>query len=277
MKKGMIGVLVVFLLVFAVSFVMAETEAVCDSDNLDLCLNETTCLDASGGWENDSCIACPQYAPPASNWCENGTVIPAVVDDIGCMGTPTCEEIEEEEEEEENKTEKEKNQTNGFNMVKQRVLNYLGAEQCPASCTCTGSVIKCEVGGVRYMNVVTRSGNIIIQTKSVNASTNVELIKKEDGIYANLTKEKKQIKMELMPDDAFEKAKGPAKVSECNDSNCEVEFDEDGKYQIQIERHSKVLGIFKKKMTVNVEVDAENGDTKIKKPWWAFLAIESQE
>ena len=41
---------------------------------------------------------------------------------------------------------------------------------------------------------------------------------------------------------------------------------------------SKVFGIFKTDMDVEAQIDAETGEViKSKKPWWAFLATESEE
>jgi hypothetical protein len=48
-------------------------------------------------------------------------------------------------------------------------------------------------------------------------------------------------------------------------------------YEVQAERHAKLLGIFSMKMQVKTEVDAENGEVSVKKPWWAFLASEPKE
>ena len=49
-------------------------------------------------------------------------------------------------------------------------------------------------------------------------------------------------------------------------------------YNLQIERHSKILGIFEKKMQVSAEVDAETGVVIGEhKPWWAFIAVEPAE
>jgi hypothetical protein len=323
MKKEIMGVLVVFLLVFAISFVVAEdNETMCDSDNLDLCLNETDCLNVSGVWENDSCIE--EEVLEDNETCDLNNLNLCLTEDEceivnGEWANDSCiEEIEDDDDlnetEEENETEDDDEEMDdgisceairlervciqrnkcgwdeefgtcariekvmakygNKSAVKQRVLNYLNATDCPTDCNCSGSTVKCDVNGTRVMIVVTGSGNIIIQTKEVNASTSVELIKKEDGIYANLTN--KEIKMILMPDKAWEKVKDKINVEECEE-DCEIELDESGKYQMQIKRHSKILGIFNKKMKINAEVDLESGDVKVVKPWWAFIASEPAE
>jgi hypothetical protein len=115
----------------------------------------------------------------------------------------------------------------------------------------------------------------------------------------NLTRErdknKSQFKMKLsngrnarvkiMPDKASEKALERLRVRNCNKgNNCSIELKEVGRenktaaYEIQLERHSRILGIFKKKMRVKSQVSAESGEiVRVKKPWWAFLASEPEE
>lgn len=39
---------------------------------------------------DSSCTSCPQIAPPAPNFCANGTIIPGQVDACGCQLPPTC-------------------------------------------------------------------------------------------------------------------------------------------------------------------------------------------
>jgi len=49
-------------------------------------------------------------------------------------------------------------------------------------------------------------------------------------------------------------------------------------YEIQFERHAKLLGLFRIKAQNKAQVDAETGEIiRIKKPWWAFLATEEEE
>ncbi len=44
-------------------------------------------------------------------------------------------------------------------------------------------------------------------------------------------------------------------------------------YELTAEKEGKMLGLFKVKGKVSVEVDAETGEVvKVRKPWWAFLA-----
>ena len=89
----------------------------------------------------------------------------------------------------------------------------------------------------------------------------------------------------IMPDKASERALERLKLNVCNESNnCTIELKEVGKgnqtriaYEIQVQRHFKLLGLFSAKALEKAQVDSETGDTVIiiKKPWWAFLATSS--
>jgi len=72
----------------------------------------------------------------------------------------------------------------------------------------------------------------------------------------------------------------------CSEENgCSIELKEvaQGKevkaaYELRTQRQSKVLGMFRARMQVQTQVDAENGEIiRTKKPWWAFLATEPEE
>jgi putative hemolysin len=91
--------------------------------------------------------------------------------------------------------------------------------------------------------------------------------------------------IKYMPDKASEKAIDNLKVK-CEERNCTIELKEVGignesklAYELSTDKDVSVLLIFKKKMPVMAQVDAETG--KIisinKKPWWAFLAKENDE
>jgi hypothetical protein len=73
--------------------------------------------------------------------------------------------------------------------------------------------------------------------------------------------------------------------AKCAERNCTIELKEVGAgnktklaYEVKTEKDSKVLLIFKKKMPVIAQVDAETGQIiSVKKPWWAFIAKDSDE
>ena len=70
--------------------------------------------------------------------------------------------------------------------------------------------------------------------------------------------------------------------AKCEENNCTVELKEVGSgnntravYEVRGEKEARFLGLFKSKMKVKAELDAETGEViRIKKPWWAFLARE---
>jgi len=92
--------------------------------------------------------------------------------------------------------------------------------------------------------------------------------------------------IKVMPDTASEKALERLRLKVCSEeNNCTLQLKEVGNgnetqlaYEVQIQRHSRILGIFGSKMEVRADVSAENGDVlDVHKPWWAFLASEPVE
>ncbi len=90
--------------------------------------------------------------------------------------------------------------------------------------------------------------------------------------------------VKIMPDQASKIALERLKAK-CVERNCTIELKEVGSgnksrltYMIETEKDSRVLLIFKKKMKVEAQVDAETGKIiKARKPWWTFLADEKDE
>jgi len=92
--------------------------------------------------------------------------------------------------------------------------------------------------------------------------------------------------LKIMPNVAAERALERLRLKVCSEeNNCSLQLKEVGKgnetklaYEVQVERHMRILGLFKTKAKVKAEVDAENGEViNVKKPWWAFLAYEPRE
>jgi len=92
--------------------------------------------------------------------------------------------------------------------------------------------------------------------------------------------------IKIMPNTASERALERLRLKNCSaENNCTLTLKEVGKgnetrlaYEVQIERHSRILGIFSAKMPTTTEVDAENGEVlRVKKPWWAFIATQPAE
>lgn len=92
--------------------------------------------------------------------------------------------------------------------------------------------------------------------------------------------------IKVMPTTASETALHQLRLKNCNEStNCSLELKEVGQgnqtklaYELNTQKQSKVLGLFKARMQVQAQIDAENGEIiQTNKPWWAFLASEDNE
>lgn len=82
----------------------------------------------------------------------------------------------------------------------------------------------------------------------------------------------RKAEIKIMPETASERA-----IERLGQLNFSVVLKEVGNnqtaYELTAEKEGKMLGVFKIKGNVSVEVDAETGEVlKMKKPWWAFLA-----
>lgn len=92
--------------------------------------------------------------------------------------------------------------------------------------------------------------------------------------------------IKIMPDTASETALQRLRLKVCSvENNCTIELKEVGKgnetqpaYEIQAQRHARLLGMFRLKMQTKAQISAETGELiRVKKPWWAFLATEPEE
>ena len=104
-------------------------------------------------------------------------------------------------------------------------------------------------------------------------------------LHVNLSNGR-QAEIKIMPDAASETALQRLRLKVCDESNnCTLVLKEVGQreqikavYELQIERHARILGLFRAKMRVKAQVNAETGELiQVKKPWWAFLAAEQEE
>lgn len=88
--------------------------------------------------------------------------------------------------------------------------------------------------------------------------------------------------VKIMPETASERALEVLKTK-C-ENNCTIELKEVGSgndtklaYEYQEESQVKVFGLFKAKMMVQAQVDAETGEViQSGKPWWSFLASQEK-
>ena len=157
-----------------------------------------------------------------------------------------------------------------------RFENKTGA-QCPDDCICTGVVVKCSLpNGGREMTIYAgKSGNIIIQVKGENMTTNVTLYKSEDKIYG-IFKNNETKRVRMFSDQVKEKVKEKTRRHLEKEN---ITLDKDGNYKYEGEKKSKLFGFIPIKTKVKAEVNAETGElVKINEPrWWGFLAKDQVE
>ena len=236
----------------ASGFCLEEELEVCDSDNLNLCLNESDCENVmvGGFWYNEIC-----------NYEE--------------------EEVEDEVEDEDEDEDEGNESNNGLGqLIRQRVK---------------AGVYTDEQGNQIRVSELARNR---IQFKYGEDGEEVETeLEIEEETEGNKTKLKVKLnngrnaEIKIMPEVASETALNRLRLKVCSlDNNCSIELKEVAAkrktygnetslaYEIQAERNARLFWIFKTKMQVGAEVDAETGELiRVKKPWWAFLAYEGEE
>jgi hypothetical protein len=162
----------------------------------------------------------------------------------------------------------------GICIVKEHKKEKIGDEkECPEDCKCTGSVTKCWTDTAREMIVYAgNSGNVIIQVKGENFTTTLKIYKENETLIAEFNDGNKTI---LHPDQVREKVneKINAKIE-----NYKADLEDDGRYHIEAEKKSRLFMLIPVKEKMNIEIDAENGDTvKANGPWWGFLAKDDKD
>lgn len=277
MKGWIILVLGIFIFgILSFGFVIAEDTnqtnnnqtAFCNSNNLSLCLNETDCESAGGDWENNVCSEEEQEddneteiedddevddEKPACSTINQTSKCWARKDCRYNISSQMCQE----------KSGKQK-------KLKLSLQAYLNLTECPDGCVCAGSTIKCETENGRVMTVVAgKSGNVIIITKTANASTSTVLIKNSTGLYGNFSGKVKKIK--YLPDEIKEKVLKKLKLTDA--TSFDIVLNEKGVYEMTINGKYKVFWLFPKKTIAVSEINSETGEVIIlKKPWWKFRA-----
>ena len=99
-------------------------------------------------------------------------------------------------------------------------------------------------------------------------STNVTLYKEDGKIFANFSGNKtKEIHM---PDEIKDMLQNRTHTRLYNES---VNLTEDGYYQIEGRKRSRLFLLIPVREHTRAQIDAETGETiKIRNPWWGFLA-----
>ena len=126
-----------------------------------------------------------------------------------------------------------------------------------------------------------------LSVNGVDAKTNLNITAETDILgktkfRVNLRNgQEREIK--IMPNVASERALEALKIHYCTkENNCEIQLktvgsgeDEKLKYEMSLEKNSRIFGIFPTKMNVKVDVNASSGETEVRRPWWSFMAVES--
>lgn len=148
-----------------------------------------------------------------------------------------------------------------------KIDSSFNQSNCPSNCTCSGSVTKCWLNGTRVMTIAAgKSGNIIIQVKGINASTNVTLYKSDGKLYGEFKNNK--TKRIMTPEQIEEKIKEKNQVK-WEEHN--ITLDENGYYQMQSKKKARLFLIIPVREKVKTQIDAETGEIiKLRNPWWDF-------
>ncbi|MEM3373823.1 MAG: hypothetical protein QXE31_01250 [Candidatus Woesearchaeota archaeon] len=125
-----------------------------------------------------------------------------------------------------------------------------------------------------------------LRANNVEAKTKINMMQEQtqEGVKLQVQLSNgKNAEVKVMPDTASERAIERLRLKVCSEeNNCQIELKEVGSrenirvaYEIRAEKETKLFGLFKAKMQVKAQVDAENGEVVQEfKPWWAFLAKE---
>jgi hypothetical protein len=166
--------------------------------------------------------------------------------------------------------------TNKSCFEKERIReHYNNSFECPENCTCTGSTVKCEFGDGRTMTVYAgKSGNIIVQIKGINSSTNVTLYKTDGDVHGVFHGEDKKI---FLPDEVVGNLTNHTRRG-WHLENASLNLTDDGYYLVQTKKHSRLFWLIPVRENMKAQVDAETGEIiKIRNPWWGFLARDNRE
>ncbi|MBW2966421.1 hypothetical protein KY342_04935 [Candidatus Woesearchaeota archaeon] len=125
-------------------------------------------------------------------------------------------------------------------------------------------------------------GGVSVECPICGQNVTEERFQNRTRLYANL-RSGRDAEIKVMPDTASETALQRLRLRNC-DENCTIELREVGAgnrtmaaYEVRAQRNSRVFGLFRARMNVQAQVDAETGEMiQVRKPWWAFLATEAE-
>jgi len=162
-------------------------------------------------------------------------------------------------------------------MTRNRIKFTEKYGECPVECTCTGSTIKCTLASGREMTIVAgKSGNVIVQVKGENMTTNVTLYRSTEGKIYGIFKNNETRIVRMLPDQVKERIREKIKAMLENEN---IRLDENGTYQYDGQKKARLFFIIPVRVAVKAEIDSETGELiKIKvTKWWAFLAKDVEE
>jgi len=124
---------------------------------------------------------------------------------------------------------------------------------------------------------------LIMSARNVEANSQLNLSQNTTGNKTRFTVHLSNglnAEVKIMPDAASERAIEVLKAK-CEINNCTIELKEVGSgnqsraaYEMKVEKKVRVLGLFQAKIQESAQIDAENGNViKVRRPWWAFLAV----
>jgi hypothetical protein len=121
-----------------------------------------------------------------------------------------------------------------------------------------------------------REGNVSVRTK-----LNLTKVENNGSRLEVKLSNGRNAEIKIMPVRASEIALAILKLKFCNETNnCTIELKEVGNrtvYNLHAQKNVKVFGLFRAKMNVETNVDAENGKVISEiKPWWGKFAREAQ-
>ncbi|MGC9309916.1 MAG: hypothetical protein ACP5D2_04460 [Candidatus Nanoarchaeia archaeon] len=175
------------------------------------------------------------------------------------------------------------NASNNSQQVRARVAEMLQERAQIRELLRNQSRIKINISN-KEVEFEKQAEKIKMKANGVEADTNMNITHNQSKLLARLSNGK-HARIRIMPDAASQQALEQLQLRVCSaENNCSIQLRETGQgnqtraaYHVRAEKQARILGIFPTKMQVQAEVDAETGQSEVKKPWWAFLASESDE
>ena len=147
-----------------------------------------------------------------------------------------------------------------------------------------GSYLR-EGGQNMVVNMVQNRVQLRVGNQTCNCSLDLtqEQVQNRTKLMTKLSNGQ-NAEIKIMPDVAAERALERLRLKVCNE-NCTIELKEVGignqikaAYEVKTQKQAKIFGLFKTKMQIQTQVNAENGEIiRVNRPWWSFLASESEE